>query len=137
MGLGTIIKKRVYFLNYLKSIFLYNNKTRFIYTDEIISHIENLTNEKIKEQYFRQQIVGPLRTEGLLISSNINGYKIPCSISDIHSFFNLSSRIIFPMLSRLKMTHEALLQATNKKLDILSNPEFEYLKKFLHDNNKD
>jgi len=126
-----IIKKRVYFLNYLKSIYLYNSKTRFIYTDEIIQHIGNLTGEIIKEQYFRQQIIGPLRTEGLLISSNSKGYKIPCSTSDIYAFFNLSSRIIHPMLHRLKKTHDALLQATNGKLNVLNNAEFDYLKKMM------
>lgn len=125
------IKKRIYFLNYLKSIFLYNSKTRFIYTDEIIQHIENLTGERIKEQYFRQQIVGPLRSEGLLISSNSSGYKIPCSMADIYSFFNLSSRIIHPMLFRLKMTHNALFQATNGKLNILDNPEYNYFRKLI------
>jgi len=126
-----IIRKRVYFLNYLKSIYLYNNKTRFIYTDEIIQHIQNLTGEIIKEQYFRQQIVGPLRTEGLLISSNSKGYKIPCSTNDIYAFFNLSSRIIHPMLHRLKMTHDALFQVTNGKLNVLDNPEFNYLRKII------
>jgi len=126
-----IIRKRVYFLNYLKSIYLYNSKTRFIYTDEIINHIENLTGERIKEQYFRQQIIGPLRTEGVLISSNSKGYKIPCSTSDIYAFFNLSSRIIHPMLLRLKMTHDALIQATNGNLNILKNTEYDYLKKIL------
>lgn len=126
-----IIRKRIYFLNYLKSIFLYNSKTRFVDTGEITKHIENLTGGTIKEQYFRQQIVGPLRTSGLLISSNSNGYKIPCSTSDILSFFNLSSRIINPMLSRLKKTHDALIQATNGKLNVLDNPEYEYLRKFI------
>lgn len=125
------IKKRMYFLNYLKSIYLYNSKTRFIYTDEIIKHIENLTGDKVKEQYFRQQIIGPLRTEGVLISSNSNGYKVPCSTSDIYSFFNLSSRIIHPMLERLKTAHIALTQATNGKLNILDKPEYEYLKKII------
>lgn len=127
----SIIRKRVYFLNYLKSIYLYNNKTRFIYTDEIIQHIQNLTGDIIKEQYFRQQIVGPLRTEGLLIASNSKGYKIPCSTSDIYSFFNLSNKIILPMLKRLRMTHEALIQATNGKLNILNKPEFEFIKRFI------
>jgi len=127
-----IIQKRLFFLNYLKSIFLYNSKTRYIFTDEIIDHIEKLTGERIKEQFFRQQIVGPLRTEGILISSNSKGYKIPCSMADILAFFNLSSRIIHPMLYRLKMTNDALIQATNGKLDILNNPEFDYLRKSMN-----
>lgn len=126
-----IIKKRVFFLNYLKAIFQYNNKTKFIYTVEIINHLEKLTGDKIKEQYFRQQIVGPLRTEGVLISSNTNGYKIPSSQADIYSFFNLSSRIIHPMLKRLKVSQEALMQATNGRLNILENPEYSFLKKLL------
>ena len=91
-----IIVKRVLFLNYIQAVFLYNSKTRFIYTDEIIRHLNNVTNEKIKEQYFRQQIVAPLRTEGVLISSNTNGYKIPCSKADIYNFLNFFTKEIKP-----------------------------------------
>lgn len=128
----SVVRKRIFFLNYLKSIFLYNSKTKFVYTDEIIEHINALTGEKIKEQYFRQKIVGPLRTEGVLISSKTNGYKIPSSQADIYSFFNLSSRIIYPMLKRLKMTHEALIQATDGKVNILEVSEYSYLKKIIN-----
>ncbi len=123
--------KRKLFVNYLRMVFLYNNKTRFIYTDEIIKHIENNTGDRIKEQYFRQQIVGPLRTEGLLISSNVNGYKIPCSKADIYTFFNLFSKVINPMVHRLQLSYEALYQATNGKFDVLDHPEYEYLKKLI------
>ena len=124
-----IIQKRVYFLNYLKIVYLYNNKTKFIYTDEIIQHLERLTGERMREQYFRQQIIGPLRTEGLLISSNTNGYKIPSSQSDIFSFFNLSSKIIHPMIRRLKIANDALMQATEGHLNVIDNQEYSYLKK--------
>ena len=129
------IIKKVYFLNYLKSIYFYNSKKRFIYADEIIRHIENLTGETIKVQYFRQQIVGPLRTEGLLIASNSNGYKIPCSTSDIYSFFNLYSRIIHPMLYKLNITNDALFSATNGELNILAKSEYSYLQELLNKNN--
>lgn len=126
-----VIIKRVIFLNYIQSIFLYSSKTRFIYTDELISHIEDATGEKVKEQYFRQQIVAPLRTEGILIASNSNGYKVPSSTLDIYAFFNLFSKVIHPMIDRLKISYQSLLMASNGKLDILANPEYEYLKKLM------
>jgi hypothetical protein len=126
-----LVIKRVYFLNYIQAIFLYNSKTRFIYTDEILRHLESVTGEVIKEQFFRQQIIAPLRTDGILISSNKNGYKIPCSKADIYLFFNLFSKVIHPMINRLKISHEALFQATNGKFDVLDNPEYEYLRKLI------
>lgn len=126
-----LIAKRIFFLNYIQAVFLYSSKTRFIYTDEIIRHIEAVTGDKIKEQYFRQQIVGPLRTEGVLISSNTKGYKIPCSKVDIYMFFNLFSKVIHPMINRLKISYESLYQATNGKFDVLNHPEYEYLRKLI------
>jgi hypothetical protein len=126
-----VIAKRILFLNYIQSIFLYNSKTRFIYTDELIKHLEEATGDTVKEQYFRQQIVAPLRTEGILIASNSNGYKVPSSTSDIYAFFNLFSKVIHPMINRLKISYESLYLASNGKLDILSHPEFEYLKKLI------
>jgi hypothetical protein len=126
----TSIRLRVMFLSYLRSVFLYNSKTRSIYTIEIINHLKaNATAEEINEQYIRRQIVGPLRSEGILIVSNANGYKIPSSKNDVITFFNLFSRTINPMLQRLKKSHEALYQATNGKLDMLAYEEFKYLKK--------
>jgi hypothetical protein len=88
--------------------------------------------EEINEQYIRRQIVGPLRSEGILIVSNVNGYKIPSSKNDVITFFNLFSRTINPMLQRLKKSHEALYQATNGKLDMLAYEEFNTLKNCLN-----
>jgi hypothetical protein len=125
-----IIRLRVMFLSYLKSIFLYNSKTRSIYTTEVVQHLKNnLPEEDIDEQFIRRQIVGPLRSDGILIVSNPNGYKIPSSKKDVITFFNLFSRTISPMIGRLKKTHEALYQGTNGKINMLEYPEFEYLKK--------
>jgi hypothetical protein len=64
---GTLsIRLRVMFLSYLRSVFLYNSKTRSIYTIEIINHLKaNLAAEEINEQYIRRQIVGPLRSDGV------------------------------------------------------------------------
>ncbi|MGN6402330.1 MAG: DUF3800 domain-containing protein [Flavisolibacter sp.] len=124
-----IIRLRVMFLSYLKSIFLYNSKTRSIYTLEVLNHLRNNTTEEVDEQFVRRQIVGPLRSEGVLIVSNTTGYKIPSSKKDVIIFFNLFSRTISPMLTRLKKSHEALYQATNGKLNMLDYAEFNYLKK--------
>jgi hypothetical protein len=104
----TGIRMRVMFLSYLRSVFLYNSQTWSIYTIEIINHLKaNLAAEEINEQYIRRQIVGPLRSDGVLITSNANGYKIPSSKNDVITFFNLFSRTINPMLQRLKKSHEA------------------------------
>lgn len=126
-----LVRIRVMFLYYLRGIFFYDSSTRFIHSHEIINHLQQNTGEEIKEQYLRQQIVGPLRSEGILIVSNTNGYKVPSSKNDIITFFNLFSKIINPMIKRLQKSHEALYQVTQGKLDILAYPEFEYLKKLI------
>jgi hypothetical protein len=126
-----IVFLRVMFLTYLRSIFVYNSKQRYVFTHELIRHIKENTGEDIKEQFLRQQIVGPLRSEGILIMSNSNGYKIPSTKKDIIVFFNLFSKIINPMIHRLEKTHSALFTATQGKLNMMDYPEFEYLKKLL------
>lgn len=126
-----IILLRVMFLSYLRSIFLYNSRNRYVFTQEIQKHIKENTGEVVKEQFVRQQIVGPLRTEGILIMSNSSGYKIPSSKKDIITFFNLFSKIINPMIHRLEKTHDTLFTATQGKLNMMDYPEFEYLKKLL------
>ena len=125
------IQKRVYALNYLKSIYLYNHRNRYVHASEIIAHIETNVGEKITEQHFKQQIIAPLRSQGILISSNSGGYKIPCSTSDMLSFFNLFSRTINPMIERMKNAYESLYTATNGELDILNYPEFDLLRKII------
>lgn len=130
-GQDKLVRLRVMFLYYLRSVFLYDSRSRFIHTRELMNHIQHNTVEEIKEQFLRQQIVGPLRSEGVLIVSNSNGYKIPSSKNDVIEFFNLFSRIISPMIKRLQKSHEALIQATAGKLDILAYPEFQHLKKLV------
>lgn len=122
-------RARVMFLTYLKNNFLFNNRNRYITTQELIEYLSPHFEEKIKEQFLRQQIVGPLRNEGVLLVSNSNGYKIPSTKNDVLRFFNLFNRIISPMLSRLHTTHLALYGATNGELDVLNYPEFELLKR--------
>lgn len=126
-----VVFLRVMFLSYLRSVFNYNSKHRYVFTQELIVHIKENTGEGMKEQFLRQQIVGPLRSEGILIMSNSNGYKIPSTKRDIVTFFNLFSKIINPMVHRLDKTHSALFTATQGKLNMLNYPEFEYLKKLL------
>ncbi|MCB2408710.1 DUF3800 domain-containing protein [Hymenobacter lucidus] len=126
-----IVKARVMFLNYLMNVFQFESKSRFVYTSEILDHLNKNLATDIKEQFIRQQIVGPLRSEGILLVSNTNGYKVPSSKNDILAFFNLFSKIINPMVNRLRKSHEAIYQATNGELNILEYPEFEYLKKLI------
>lgn len=126
-----VVYLRVMFLSYLRLIFNYNSKHRYVFTQELLIHIKENTGEEIKEQFLRQQIVGPLRSEGILIMSNSNGYKIPSTKRDIVTFFNLFSKIINPMIHRLEKTHSALYTATQGKLNMMDYPEFEYLKKLL------
>lgn len=108
-----------------------NPRNRFITTNEILSHLNQNRQEKIKEEYFRTKVVGNLRDNGVLIASGRHGYKIPTSAKDLDSFINHGKRIILPMLHRINEARQAIKLATGNKLDLLARKEYIELKKFL------
>lgn len=120
-------------MNFLK--FLLSNlsigRNEYIYSHEIIKNINVFSKENISGHYLRNNIVAPLRDQGLLIASTTNGYKLPTSESDLLDFAKFSSSTILPMLSRLEKCRNRILTATGNELDIISDEYFIDLKRFL------
>jgi Protein of unknown function (DUF3800) len=120
-------KIRIDFLKFL----LFNlkeNPDEYVFTDEILDNLNAIRINKIKQHYFRSNIVSKLRDHGLLIASSNKGYKLPICLNDLYDFVNLSSLTIYPMIQRISRCRNQILLATNNEIDILEKAEYEYLK---------
>lgn len=118
---------RVKCLHQLLFYFQYFNPNEYISTHKLISNLEGQTNRRISIQYFRTQIIAKLRDAGVILSSSSKGYKLPANEYDLYEFVNQSSRIVIPMLERLKKCRTQILLLSNNRLDILNKPEYKSL----------
>ncbi|WP_045519602.1 DUF3800 domain-containing protein [Neobacillus niacini] len=110
---------------------LKENPDDYVYTEEILDNLNAIRINKIKQHYFRSNIVSKLRDHGLLIASSNKGYKLPVCLNDLYDFVNLSSLTIHPMIQRVSKCRDQILLATNKEIDILEKAEYEYLKRMI------
>lgn len=110
---------------------LKENPDEYVYTDEILENLNAIRVNKIKQHYFRSNIVSKLRDYGLLIASSNRGYKLPVCLNDLYDFVNLSSLTIHPMIQRVAKCRDQILLATNREIDILEKGEYEYLKRVI------
>ncbi|MCM3694548.1 DUF3800 domain-containing protein [Neobacillus niacini] len=110
---------------------LKENPDEYVYTEEILDNLNAIRVNKIKQHYFRSNIVSKLRDQGLLIASSNKGYKLPVCLNDLYDFVNLSSLTIHPMIQRVAKCRDQIMLATNREIDILEKSEFEYLKRMI------
>ncbi|TDL60993.1 DUF3800 domain-containing protein [Rhodococcus qingshengii] len=110
---------------------LKENPDEYVYTEEILDNLNAIRVNKIKQHYFRSNIVSKLRDHGLLIASSNRGYKLPVCLNDLYDFVNLSSLTIHPMIQRVAKARDQILLATNREIDILEKSEYEYLKRMI------
>ena len=110
---------------------LKENPDEYVYTEEILDNLNAIRVNKIKQHYFRSNIVSKLRDQGLLIASSNKGYKLPVCLNDLYDFVNLSSLTIHPMIQRVAKCRDQIMLATNREIDILEKSEYEYLKRMI------
>jgi hypothetical protein len=110
---------------------LKENPDDYVYTEEILDNLNAIRINKIKQHYFRSNIVSKLRDQGLLIASSNKGYKLPVCLNDLYDFVNLSSLTIHPMIQRVAKCRDQILLATNREIDILEKSEYDYLKRVI------
>jgi hypothetical protein len=110
---------------------LKENPDEYVYTEEILDNLNAIRINKIKQHYFRSNIVSKLRDQGLLIASSNKGYKLPVCLNDLYDFVNLSSLTIHPMIQRVAKCRDQILLATNREVDILEKTEYDYLKRII------
>lgn len=120
---------QVAFLRYL--LFQLNNvdATKFVQSRQLASVLSEYAGEKIRPNYVYRRIVAQLRDAGVLIASCSQGYKIPISADDIMAYLNQTSTVVAPMLARMDICRNLILQKTDNKLDILDDKAFVQYKK--------
>ena len=106
------------------------NPFRYIPSDQILSVLREYTQQKITRNFLYRRVVAPLRDEGVIIASSVNGYKIPVSVDDIVTYLNQTHAIVSPMLSRIGVCRRLIQQQTGNSLDILDDPAFLRYKKY-------
>jgi hypothetical protein len=93
--------------------------------------IDESHSQKLAQHQFHSNIIAGLRDRDIIISSSHDGYKLPASLKDIHSFLNLVNTQFVPLLNRVDSCRNALLRITNHELDILKQDEYKVLYKAL------
>ena len=106
------------------------NPFRYNPSDQILAVLREYTQEKITKNFLYRRVVAPLRDEGVIIASSVNGYKIPVSVDDIITYLNQTHAIVSPMLSRIGVCRRLIQQQTGNSLDILDDPAFLRYKKY-------
>jgi len=118
-------------LNHLLFHFRYVSPNRYVWQRELIENIEQLKGKRLTSRYFMSKVIASLRNDGVIISSSTKGYKLPANEGDLYAFLKHNNSIIRPMIDRIKICRNSIKAATLNELDILSKPEFEYLRKVL------
>jgi hypothetical protein len=121
---------QIAFLNYLLYQFRFISPTRYVYSDEILQSLGEYSLKKVTKDYFKRNIVAPLRDSGVIIASSNQGYKIPMCEKDIIEYVKQTDHTVAPMLRRLGMCRDEIFIKTEGKLDILDKELFTKYKKY-------
>lgn len=121
---------RVSVIEYLLYQLQTDKPNRYVYSNELIKHISNVSGRKYSNHQFMTSIVAKIRDSGVILSSGSSGYKVPVNIKELYSYTNHTMQVIYPMLERLRKCRQQILMATNKDLDILDIDEYKEIKDF-------
>jgi hypothetical protein len=85
----------------------------YLQTFEIIQFLKNNFNKEISTEQLRL-IIRDLRFEGIIIvsSNSKSGYKLAVNKNDIFQYFNHYSKYILPMLKKVQIANDILIQKT-------------------------
>jgi hypothetical protein len=115
---------RIAVLEYLLFQVKFSNYKRYIYSNELISWLEqNYMN--YSEEDFRREIIGHLRDEGVVIAGSRKGLKIPMSVEELVDYLNYTSSRYITMIKRFKETYKTLNASSLGNIDIFNSKEFE------------
>lgn len=121
---------QVAFLRYLLFYGQNVSPSSYLYANQIIRAIQEYTVQRITRNYLYRRVIAPLRDEGVIIASSSRGYKIPISVDDIKTYLNSTHTIVSPMLHRIEICRNLILQQTGNDLDVLDDPAFLRYKKY-------
>lgn len=121
---------QVAFLRYLLFYVQNISPSKFLYSNQIISVLQEYTEQRITRNHLYRRVIAPLRDEGVIIASSSRGYKIPISVDDIKTYLNSTHTIVSPMLHRIGICRQLIKQQTGNSLDVLDDPAFLRYKKY-------
>ncbi len=124
------VQEQVVCARYLLFQVLYGDPERYMLAPELVVNLHGLGLLKVNDKNIGRSVIGKLKDNGLLITSGYQGYKLAVNLSDLKQFVSYNSKSIGPMLSRLRKARERIALATQNEVDILGDPDFEYLRKF-------
>ena len=98
----------------------------FIHKDELAERVRGmLPDVMVKEgRWFQRYVIASLRDDGVIITSNSQGYKLPTCVGDVRTYVRDVRGRVEPMLGRLKTAHKQLKLMTDGALDILEGDDF-------------
>ena len=100
------------------------SSTKYVYSDELLKNIEMNVGQRIKKNYLFRRVIAPLRDSGVILASSVHGYKIPISVDDIVTYLNSTTSTVGPMLHRMGICRDLILQGTDNNLDIFNDEAF-------------
>ena len=95
---------------------------------ELIQHLVDLGYQELNKQQFSSKVIGPLRSYGVILAGDNEGYQLAVSVRDIGSYLKHNLKVIEPMLSRLQTARSGIKHITANQFDILDDAEFGFLK---------
>ena len=124
------IRAQVAFLRYLLFHVKNVDPTHYISSNQLVAVIREYVDHRITKNYLFRRVIAPLRDDGVIIASCSHGYKIPIAVEDITTYLNQTHSIVSPMLHRVEVCRNLVLENTHGNFDILSDPAFIRYKKY-------
>jgi len=126
-------KMQVAFLRYLLFYVSQVDPTKYVYSDEIVSHLSYFVDIHVTRNVLYRRVVAPLRDEGIILASCVKGYKIPISVDDIITYLNQTVSTVGPMLHRMGICRALIKRSTDNNFDVFNDPAFLKYKKYFDD----
>ena len=104
---------------------------QLLHSDEIMRRLAQQGFEEISKRAFTKEVIGGIRTHGIIIAGTKNGYRFALNIEDINNYLDHNKNVIDPMLKRLKIARESVRFDTTNDHDILSCKPFHLLEKLV------
>lgn len=123
-------RAQVAFLQYLLFQVKNVSPTHYISSNQLVAVIREYLNHRITKNFLFRRVIAPLRDDGIIIASCSHGYKIPISVKDITTYLNQTHTIVSPMLHRVEVCRNLVLENTYGNFDILDDPAFIRYKKY-------
>ncbi len=124
------VRAQVAFLKYLLFHVQNVDPLHYVSSHQLLSVIQQHIERRVPRNFLYRQVVAPLRDKGVVIASCSHGYKIPICADDITTYLNQSHTIVSPMLHRMEICRNLILQSTENRLDVLDDPAFLKYKKY-------